>query len=164
MYVPPTPHDMGITSSLNHAFCDYFSAVQRTASGRLIWDGTAIDLLADLWKRLFSVTCIARMLGLKRSAVSEAARRVGLPDRAGLPLEHSIPQGSPQDAPVNETVAGQLIRKICRITGRPFFVRPREARKIHYSFLGRLFLSRRRATLDGIGEYVPHALADECLA
>lgn len=104
------------------------------------------------------------MLGLKRSAVSEAARRAGLPDRAGLPLKYTIPQGSPQDAPVNETVAGQLIRKICKITGRPFFVRPREARKIHCSFLGRLFLARRRATLEGIGEYSPHALADECMA
>jgi hypothetical protein len=104
------------------------------------------------------------MLGLKRSAVSEAARRAGLPDRAGLPLKYTIPQGSPQDAPVNETVAGQLIRKICRITGRPFFVRPREARKIHYSFLGKLFLARRSGTLEGIGEYVSHALNTDCLA
>lgn len=104
------------------------------------------------------------MLGIKRTAVSEAARRAGLPERAGLTLEHNIPQGSPQDVPVNDTIASQIVRKICKITGRPFFVRPRDVRKIHYSFLGKLFLARRRGTLEGIGEYVSHALNTNRLA
>ncbi len=160
----PPPAQSGITSSCHHAFSDYFSSIRRTSSGRLIWDGTAIDLLADLWKRLFSVTCIAQMLGLKRTAVSEAARRAGLPERAGLTLKHTIPQGSPQDVPVNDTIASQIIRKICKITGRPFFVRPRDVKKIHYSFLGKLFIARHHGTLESVGEYVSHAFNTDCLA
>ena len=117
--------------------------VPRSASGRAIWNSVAIENLASLWRRLYSPTCIARMLGLTPGAVSEAARRAGLPERAGLPLIMECRSGDTMAAPENAVISGQMIRKTCSITRRPFYVRPQDRKRVHFSLLGRRLLRVR---------------------
>ena len=117
--------------------------VPRSASGRAIWNSVAIENLAALWRRLYAPTCIARMLGLTPGAVSEAARRAGLPERAGLPLIMECRSGDPMAAPENAVISGQMIRKTCSITRRPFYVRPQDRKRVHFSLLGRRLLRVR---------------------
>jgi len=119
--------------------------VPRSRNGRAIWTDTAIDNLAELWKRLLSPRCIATLLDLKPSAVSEAARRSGLPNRAGLPLLKTVPAGDPFSLPENLLVSSEMIRKICPVRGGVFFVRPKNRRTEHVSFLGRLGLAKSSA-------------------
>ncbi|RFD18535.1 hypothetical protein DY926_16150 [Komagataeibacter melaceti] len=116
--------------------------VSRNRSGRAIWDDRAVSHLAELWKRLYSPAFIARILGLTVKTVGEAARRAGLPARTGLTLRTSCPSDNPFAVPENSTVAGQMVKKICRVTSRIFFVSPRDQKTVHCSLLGR----RRLAT------------------
>lgn len=74
-----------------------------------------------------------------------AARRAGLPSRAGLTLLKAAPGENPLAAPENATIAGQMIKRICAITQNVFFLHPKNVRRQHYSVLGQMILARRSA-------------------
>lgn len=139
---PPPPHFSITNSSIYLNKLDFSGLVSRNRSGRAIWDDRAVTHLAELWKRLYSPTFIAELLGLSPKTVGEAARRAGLPARTGLTLLNTCPSEDPFAVPANSTVASQMIRKICRVTSRIFFVSPRHQKTVHCSLLGR----RRLAT------------------
>ena len=114
----------------------------------MIWNNKAIATLAALWKRLYSPSCIAKFFGLKTTTVAEAARRAGLPDRRGLPIVSLCEHKDPFAKPENQTLVSMMVEKICRITGKIFFVRPKDRRTVHFSFLGRLSLRKRQEEAD----------------
>ncbi|MBB2156636.1 hypothetical protein HLH33_09995 [Gluconacetobacter diazotrophicus] len=126
-----------------------FFMVPRTRKGRAIWSNEAIDNLASFWSRLYSPVCIAKLLGLKPSAVSEAARRAGLPNRAGLKLVQTAPAGDPFSIPESPIIASEMVRKICRVRQTVFFVRPKHKRSEHISIQGRSFLLSRASSVMG---------------
>ncbi|MCP1242774.1 hypothetical protein GOB86_12570 [Acetobacter lambici] len=41
-----------------------------------------------------------------------------------------------------------MVQKFCRLTGKLFFVRPRDRKTVHFSMQGKLALNRRQADVD----------------
>ncbi|WP_249211377.1 hypothetical protein [Gluconobacter cerinus] len=117
----------------------------KTPSGRAIWNTRSLHLLADLWKRLYSPAFIAEYFGLKYNTVCMAAKRAGLPSRAGFTLLRFSPTENPFAVAENATLASQMIARTCGITNTVFFQHPKDRRQQHYSYLG-VRLVERRAT------------------
>ncbi|MEN3177243.1 hypothetical protein ABDK75_14775 [Gluconobacter sp. OJA] len=115
----------------------------KTASGRAIWNTQSLHLLADLWKRLYSPAFIAEYFGLKYNTVCMAAKRAGLPSRAGFTLLRSSPTENPFAVAENATLASQMIARTCGITNTVFFQHPKDRRQQHYSYLGSRLVERR---------------------
>ncbi|MBS0987793.1 hypothetical protein JK182_03690, partial [Acetobacter okinawensis] len=141
-------HISELEATLYRGFSYLLSPASRSKSGRIIWTNDAIATLAGLWKRLYSPTCIAQFFGLKTTAIAEAARRAGMPDRRGLPIISSSKHRDPFAEPENQTLVGMMVQKLCRLTKKLFFVRPRDTRTVHYSFQGRIALNRRETKMD----------------
>jgi len=118
-------------------------AFPKTASGRAIWNTQSLHLLADLWKRLFSPAFIAEYFGLKYNTVCMAAKRAGLPSRAGFTLLRTSPTENPFAVAENATLASQMIARTCGITNTVFFQHPKDRRQQHYSYLGSRLVERR---------------------
>lgn len=114
----------------------------KTRSGRAIWTVEAKDYLAELWKRLFSAVAIAEHLGLRTCRVSMAANRMGLPQRYGVSLLHSVPEVEPLAVPINATVAGAMFPKFCLKAKTRFFVHPSRRRSTHLSQQGHAMMDR----------------------
>lgn len=119
------------------------SAFPKTASGRAIWNTRSLHLLADLWKRLYSPAFIAEYFGLKYNTVCMAAKRAGLPNRAGFTLLRTSPTENPFAVAENATLASQVIARTCGITNTVFFQHPKDRRQQHYSYLGSRLVERR---------------------
>ncbi|MEN3168332.1 hypothetical protein [Gluconobacter sp. OJB] len=115
----------------------------KTASGRAIWNTQSLHLLADLWKRLYSPAFIAEYFGLKYNTVCMAAKRAGLPSRAGFTLLRSSPTENPFAVAENATLASQMIARTFGITNTVFFQHPKDRRQQHYSYLGSRLVERR---------------------
>ncbi|MBS0995425.1 hypothetical protein [Gluconobacter cerinus] len=115
----------------------------KTASGRAIWNTQSLHLLADLWKRLYSPAFIAEYFGLKYNTVCMAAKRAGLPSRAGFTLLRTSPTENPFAVAENATLASQMIARTCGITNTVFFQHPKDRRQQHYSYLGSRLVERR---------------------
>ncbi|KXV49520.1 hypothetical protein AD945_04140 [Gluconobacter albidus] len=115
----------------------------KTASGRAIWNTQSLHLLAGLWKRLYSPAFIAEYFGLKYNTVCMAAKRAGLPSRAGFTLLRTSPTEDPFSVAENATLAAQIITRTCGITNTVFFVSFKDRRTQHYSSLGRRLLENR---------------------
>lgn len=115
----------------------------KTASGRAIWNTQSLLLLADLWKRLYSPAFIAEYFGLKYNTVCMAAKRAGLPSRAGFTLLRTSPTENPFSVAENATLASQMIARTCGITNTVFFQHPKDRRQQHYSYLGSRLVERR---------------------
>ncbi|QEH97741.1 hypothetical protein [Gluconobacter thailandicus] len=118
-------------------------AFPKTASGRAIWNTQSLHLLADLWKRLYSPAFIAEYFGLKYNTVCMAAKRAGLPSRAGFTLLRTSPTENPFAVAENATLASQMIARTCGITNTVFFQHPKDRRQQHYSYLGSRLVERR---------------------
>ncbi|WP_252347562.1 MULTISPECIES: hypothetical protein [unclassified Gluconobacter] len=115
----------------------------KTASGRAIWNTQSLHLLADLWKRLYSPAFIAEYFGLKYNTVCMAAKRAGLPNRAGFTLLRTSSTENPFAVAENATLASQMIARTCGITNTVFFQHPKDRRQQHYSYLGSRLVERR---------------------
>ena len=120
-----------------------FDIFPKTASGRAIWNTQSLHLLADLWKRLYSPAFIAEYFGLKYNTVCMAAKRAGLPSRAGFTLLRTSPTENPFAVAENATLASQMIARTCGITNTVFFQHPKDSRQQHYSYLGSRLVERR---------------------
>lgn len=115
----------------------------KTASGRAIWNTQSLMLLGDLWKRLYSPAFIAEYLGIKYNTVCMAAKRAGLPSRAGFTLLQNSQTENPLSVAENATLAAQMITRTCSITNTVFFQNPKDRRRQHYSYLGSRLIERR---------------------
>ena len=115
----------------------------KTASGRAIWNTHSLHLLADLWKRLYSPAFISEYFGLKYNTVCMAAKRAGLPSRAGFTLLRKSPTENPFSVAENATLASQMIARTCGITNTVFFQHPKDRRQQHYSYLGSRLVEKR---------------------
>jgi len=90
-------------------------------------------MLADLWKRALSASLIAEMIGTTPGAVLERARRAGLPGRYGVALIETNEKHDPLDYPICQAISAQMIPKLDKETGKPWFVKPRDVRRWHAS-------------------------------
>lgn len=121
--------------------------IARTRTGRAIWNTASILVLAELWKRLYSPTFIAEYFNLRPGAVSMAAKRAGLPSRAGLTLLRQSPSEDPMAAPENAAISSQMVARVCRITDTVFFLHPKHRRLQHLSYLGAQYMERHSSGL-----------------
>jgi len=121
---------------------EHKDVIARTRTGRAIWNTASILVLAELWKRLYSPTFIAEYFNLRPGAVSMAAKRAGLPSRAGLTLLRQSPTEDPMAVPENAAISSQMVARVCRVTDTVFFLHPKHRRLQHLSYLGAQYMER----------------------
>jgi len=127
---PPAFPDLFVNkvSPLKH-----IKSLFQTRGSRLSWSNDGLDMLAELWKRSFTASLIATLIGATPGAVRERANRAGLPPRHGITLIDTVAFADPLDHPVCHAIADQIVAKEDTDNGRRWFVQKKDKRRIHYS-------------------------------
>ncbi|WP_264816399.1 hypothetical protein, partial [Asaia krungthepensis] len=105
----------------------------QTRGSRLSWSNDGLDMLAELWKRSFTASLIATLIGATPGAVRERANRAGLPPRHGITLIDAVEFADPLDHPVCHAISDQIVAKEDTDNGRRWFVQKKDKRRVHYS-------------------------------
>lgn len=124
---------------------DRIKSLFQTRGSRLSWSNEGIDMLADLWKRGFAASLIAKLVGTTPGAIQERAGRAGLPARYGLTLIDVNEKDDPLDYPIHPVIEAQIIPRLDKRTGKRWFVQPKDKRRFHHSRETR----KRNARIDG---------------
>jgi len=112
---------------------DQIRSLFQTRGSRLSWSNDSLDMLAELWKRSFTASLIATLIGTTPGAVRERANRAGLPPRHGITLINAVEFPSPLDHPICHAIADQIVVKEDSDNGMRWFVQKKDKRRLHYS-------------------------------